>query len=314
MTGSGASTPGSTGETGRGNAGDGARTARPPGHLLLTALLLATGIIATNAIAGPVGAFPHDRPHADAGPAGATSPTATPEPPGGRIKGLVSGPDRAPIPAARIVARVRLPDHDALFVTASDDAGTYRLDRLPAGEYRVDAFAAGYGAGVFHGVDVHPPFRNILDFHLSPASGTMRRPAGPSPVESLEAAGTAPSPLPTSAVRGQVIGIDATPVADAEIVLAGRLAQEHRMVLSRQDGTFATPDLPAAEYTLSITAPGAIPMQVPSVLVSAARPLTVRVSLVSYPVELAVQDSVILPPERPLPPARWWTAPPEPRP
>ena len=43
------------------------------------------------------------------------------------------------------------------------------------------------------------------------------------------------------------------------------------------------------------------------------RPLELVILLVDYPVRMAVEQSVILPPERPLPPRRWWSppAPPE---
>lgn len=227
---------------------------------------------------------------------GSAAPAVPGQAAGGRIKGTVVGPDRRPVVAACIVARVRLGDRDGLFLTASNDAGTYIYEDLPAGLYRLDAHAEGYLTSSFLDVEVRPPFRNILDFRMQPGDEASVPPATDRPL------------APPGEVAGLVLA-DGTPVPDAEITLDGGTGPGRRMVLTRSDGTFTVFGVPSATYIMSVTAPGSIPIKVPEVTVEPGRSLEVRVSLVDYPVDLAVQQLVVLPREEPLPPRHWWQVP-----
>ena len=222
----------------------------------------------------------------------------------GRIKGTVTGVSRKAVVAARITARVHLPNHDGLFLTATDETGTYVYTHLPAGLYRVDAHAEGYETASFVDVEVHPPFRNILDFRM-PASGQR---SGATDVSPPGGRGGLFPGQPTT-VTGRVLGAESVPVPDAEVVLVGGPDPGRRMVLSRADGAFTMMDVSPGVYGLLVTAPGSIPIRVPQVSIEPGRPLDVRVRLVDFPVRLAVQTSLILPPETPLPPRRWWQIP-----
>ena len=120
-------------------------------------------------------------------------------------------------------------------------------------------------------------------------------------------AGSVAAPVVTApglagAVSGRIFGQEGRPVVEAEVALMGGPPPGQRLVLSRRDGFFRLPDVPASTYELRVTAPGAIAVRIPAVVIDPAVPLEVQVRLVDYPVELASRETVILPQERPLPP------------
>ena len=80
------------------------------------------------------------------------------------ITGTVTGPDGAPFRAAFVQAR-----HDALHRTVSvlsDNQGHYRIDDLPAGDYRVQIRATGYKAEPRRGVTLADKDSLSFDFAL----------------------------------------------------------------------------------------------------------------------------------------------------
>ncbi len=243
---------------------------------------------------------------------------AAPEPPvelsrgDGRIKGTVSGPERKRLVAAQVVARVSLVDRDVIFLTTTDDSGTYYFEDLPGGEYLVEAYAPGMARGRYDVVRIRPPFRTILDFRLLAA--TAAAPAADAP------AGTSSESLPSVPGRpdlgvpvvGLVLGEGQAALPDAEIAFNGGPPPGQRRVLSRQDGRLELNPLPIARYELTVTAPGTIPIRIPDVGAIPGRPLELAIRLVDYPVEMAARRSVILPAEEPYPPRRYLTIPPPP--
>ena len=224
----------------------------------------------------------------------------------GRIKGTVSGPDGQRVVAARVVGRVSLEDRDVIYLTTTDDTGTYYFETLPAGVYVVEALVAGLEVGRYDTVKIRPPFRTILDFRLKMA------------LEEGSGAATTTQAVPAAAaglddvvmVQGVVLGENEKPLPDAEIAFAGGPPPGRRLVLSQEDGRLSLPDLPVATYLLSITAPGTIPIRIPQVAVSSGRPLELQIGLVDFPVEMAARRGVILPREVPLEPRRLLKLPP----
>jgi hypothetical protein len=218
----------------------------------------------------------------------------------GRIKGTVSGPDGQRVVAARVVARVALEDRDVIYLTTTDDTGTYYFETLPGGVFEVEARVAGLTLGHYDDVKIRPPFRTILDFRLTlelndpPPQETPAVTAGAEAAEVTE----------TVMVHGLVLAEDEKPLPDAEIAFSGGPPPGRRMALSTEDGRVTVPDLPVASYLLSITAPGTIPIRIPEVKVTAGRPLELQIGLVDFPVEMAARRGVILPREAPLAPRR----------
>ena len=242
--------------------------------------------------------------------AGVTVPEEPPSLAGGRgrIKGTVSGPDRHSLTAARVMARVALDDRDIIYLTTTDDSGTYYFENLPAGNFVLAALAEGMSPGRYEDVDVRPPFRSILDFRLVPVA-TAGAAAAPADEGMAPPAGAATGVVE---VRGLVLAEKDAALPDAEVAFAGGPPPGHRLVFSRQDGRLFLPDLPAARYELRVTAPGTIPIRVPDVVVRPGRLLELAIRLVDYPVEMAARRGVILPPEEPLPPRRYLAIPPGP--
>jgi hypothetical protein len=236
-----------------------------------------------------------------------TLATAAPAEVGGRIKGSVTNQARREVVAARIIARLSLPDRDVLFLTTSDESGTYRFDRVPAGTYTVRAVRDGYQEVAYEDVEVRPPFRNILDFRMPtvppPEERLVSEAVRPEP--ELPATGAAPVPI-----TGMVLGEDGDPLADVEVAFSVGAPPDRHLVFSRGDGSLAYPELRPATYELSVAAPGSIPIRIPRVTVFSGRPLEIQVRLVDFPVEMATRRGLILPPEEPLPPRRWLPIPP----
>jgi hypothetical protein len=236
---------------------------------------------------------------------GAVAPAGEPSSPvhgEGRIRGnLISG--RKPLVAARVIAFLPLADHDLVLLTTTDLDGVYQLNDIPAGTWRLEVQAEGHLARITEGIEVRPPFRNILDFRLEPipAAGAGGLPEAVTLQEPVaEGAGSADVFGTVTLLREGAI----QEVADAEIALLGGPPPGQYLILSDEQGRFVLPAVPAGRYEFRVTAPGAIPLLMPRAEVRAGRPIEVQVRLINYPVELAAKRQLILPPEEPLPPLR----------
>src|SRR5438309_11388132 len=83
------------------------------------------------------------------------------------ITGTVSGPDGAPFGAAFVQAR-----HAKLKMTVSvlsDNAGRYRVENLPAGDYRLGVRATGYKAEAKNGISLAADQNLLHNFALQQA-------------------------------------------------------------------------------------------------------------------------------------------------
>src|SRR5712691_9877444 len=89
---------------------------------------------------------------------------------GATLSGTVKGPDGAPLSGAFV--RAQNSTTKMSFFVLSDGQGHYRLDKLPAGEYRVQVKATGFHGDPKNGVTVTEDRNAALDFAL--ASGTVR--------------------------------------------------------------------------------------------------------------------------------------------
>jgi len=85
---------------------------------------------------------------------------------GATVSGTVKGPDGAPVEGAFVQAqntKTRMS-----FFVLSDHEGHYRVEKLPAGEYRVQVKATGLRADPKSGVAVTADQSVALDFALAP--------------------------------------------------------------------------------------------------------------------------------------------------
>jgi streptogramin lyase len=82
------------------------------------------------------------------------------------ITGTVKGPDGAPFQGAFVEARnLKM---KMTVIVLSDSQGHYRLEKLPAGEYRVQIDATGYRAEPRSGVNLSADQRTSFNFALQP--------------------------------------------------------------------------------------------------------------------------------------------------
>ncbi|HEV2520893.1 MAG TPA: carboxypeptidase regulatory-like domain-containing protein [Candidatus Acidoferrales bacterium] len=86
---------------------------------------------------------------------------------GATISGTVKGPDGAPLEGAFVQARNT--KTKMTFVVLSDHAGHYRVEKLPAGDYQVQARATGFHADPQNGVTLTADQTASLDFSVVPA-------------------------------------------------------------------------------------------------------------------------------------------------
>src|ERR1700690_993813 len=89
---------------------------------------------------------------------------------GATVTGTVKGPDGAPFQGAFVEARnIKM---KMTVIVLSDSQGRYRLEKLPAGEYRMQIDATGYRAEPRTGVSLSADQKTSFDFALQ--TGTVR--------------------------------------------------------------------------------------------------------------------------------------------
>ena len=77
------------------------------------------------------------------------------------LSGSIKGPDGAPL--ERIFIQLQNSKTKITFYVLSDKSGRYRIDNLPAGDYRVQASATGFRANVKNGVNIGVGHATTLD-------------------------------------------------------------------------------------------------------------------------------------------------------
>jgi iron complex outermembrane receptor protein len=99
---------------------------------------------------------------------GAAQATSAPPPRGGAISGLVREAGGQPVGAVQLVARSTLGQIAA--GTLSRDDGQYRLDRLPAGRYAIEAARVGYDKVTIAAVTVREGETTVVGVTLAPVA------------------------------------------------------------------------------------------------------------------------------------------------
>src|SRR5579862_5497826 len=85
---------------------------------------------------------------------------------GATVSGTVKGPDGAPVQGAFIQAQNLKTKMS--FIVLSDRDGHYRVEKLPAGDYRVQIKATGLRADPKSGVSLAADQTAAIDFALAP--------------------------------------------------------------------------------------------------------------------------------------------------
>jgi hypothetical protein len=246
-----------------------------------------------------------------AGAAGGAKAADTPL--AGRVRGAITGPDRKPL-SGRLVTLKTVGGAGELRVTSTDERGQYQFRDLPPGSYEVRVEAEGFEPGVKAGIEVKPPFQNVVDIPMR-AAGT---PAPAGPLAGLIAAVRAPADKPAAAtppapegapaappdpvaLSGLLRDKEGTPILEATVVAlpagGGALYQGR----SDKEGKFRIEAVPPGFYRILVRSPGNVPIDLSRVEVPPATGLALRLVLVDYPINFKAGPDTTLPPELPRP-------------
>jgi hypothetical protein len=248
----------------------------------------------------------------------AAAPAARPEEPDagaqgraiyGRIRGTVLGPARKGL-AGLLVQLSARGDSGLLRVTGTNDKGQYLFQELPAGTYDIDVAAEGFVAQKKGSIVVRPPFQNIVDFEMRPATGAAG--AGPATGRVGEppgAGGAAPAgsgsssdaPPPRVPVRGQLVDQQKRPVAEVSITFVSLEGRGDHQAFSGEEGRFNLPAIPAGRYRVLVASPGHVALDLKSIEVSPTAGLNLSLSLVDYSLNFKGGREDALPREEPRP-------------
>jgi len=214
----------------------------------------------------------------------------------GQIRGTVSDAGNRPV-AGLLVQLVAADRSGTLRLTGTDDKGRYLFRDLPAGVYDVQIAADGFRAEAKGGIEVRPPFQNIVDFRLTPerSSPTGAVPAAGSTLRKVPLDGKA-----TVAVRGELTDQDRNPVLEVSITLVSHEGNGIYQAFSGPDGRFTIDGVPPGVYRAVIASPGHVTLDLRTVEVPAAIGLDLSLSLVDYPLNFRKEEmDGRLPPEKP---------------
>ena len=212
----------------------------------------------------------------------------------GRIRGTAR--DMKGKPVAGLLVRLLLPDGGLVRVTNTDDRGLYAFEELEAGSYDVAASGPGFQPQVKKEIRVQPPFRNIVDFALSPGPVAGESPSSPAIYR----------PPPGEPVLREVTGLftdrDRRPIPDVVLSLVNPATGLSFRAQSDREGTVLIPGVPAGIYRAAVTSPGYVTVELSEAEVSPASGMSLRLSLVEYPLNFPGRPGDLIPEEKPVPP------------
>lgn len=225
-------------------------------------------------------------------------PDPTPPPEGirkvvGKIRGTVLGPEEEPV-VGLLVQLVSDDGRGTLRVTGTDEKGQYLFRDLPAGVYRVQVDLEGYQGQVKDGIEVRPPFQNLVDFQLDAAAEGPPRSRSGSGERFTDA-----SSLPPVPVSGVLVDQDESPLVEVSVILIPQGGEKVFQAYSGDDGRFLFDAVPPGRYRVLIASPGHVPLDLKSVMVSAESGLDLSLSLVDYPLNYERRREGELPREEP---------------
>jgi hypothetical protein len=294
------------------------RTRRPAGgrHGRAPAILLAAVLVPCGAAALADEPKPAPSPTPQAGAAAAPAPSATPAPEVrtlrsvfGTIMGTVLDSKKKPLSGWMVQLSSR-GDDSQLRVTGTDDKGQYVFKDLPAGTYAVEIQTENEASRTKDMIEVRPPFRNIVDFHVGPQPQAKPNPLAAAlqagvktadvarPPDGTVAAGESPGQVP---VRGTFLDAQKRPVPEVSVTLVALAGKGTFQTFSGDDGVFAIAAVPPGRYRVLVFSPGYVPIDLKSIEVSPPNGLNLSLALVDYPLNTKDRAEDRLPREQPLP-------------
>jgi hypothetical protein len=224
----------------------------------------------------------------------ATGPSAGPSRLKGRIRGTAR--DAGGKPVAGLLIRLLMPGSGLVQVTNTDDRGNYAFEDLEAGSYDVEASGSGYQRQIKKEIRVQPPFRNIVDFALSPG------PLGAGPPAPPAAYQPPPGDSPLREVTGIFTDRERRPIPDVALSLVNPATGTSFRARSDREGKVLIREVPAGIYRVTVTSPGYVTVELKEAEVSPASGMSLKLSLVEYPLNFQGRPEDLIPEEKPVPP------------
>ena len=180
-------------------------------------------------------------------------------------------------------------DPSLVALTSTDARGTFRVDGLPDGTYRVEVVRQGFAPVVTSAVSVRFPFRAVVEVLMRPADA----PSAPAAIARSSGTGAFD-------VAGQVVERGAGPVPGVRLrLLRGDASADPRFVETDDAGRFVESDLPGGEWRVEAHGVGFLPIHA---RVDLSRDSNVKVVLVRQPADYEPTPLELMPPEAPVPP------------
>jgi len=216
-------------------------------------------------------------------------------------------------PAAGCMVQLTSRGQDNLLrVTGTDERGHYIFKDLPAGTYDIEVGTEEETLRKKERIEVRPPFRNIVDFEITPGSLAKGPPGAMAQLADVlkqkanaggpdaESKGTPTAPLEKVQVRGIFLDAQRRPLAEISIMLLSLEDKGMYQTYSEVDGTFSVAAVPPGAYRVLVVSPGYVSIDLKRVTVAQGSGLNLSLTLVDYPLSFKGRTEDHLPPEEPL--------------
>jgi len=176
-----------------------------------------------------------------------------------------------------------------IYVTATDEKGSYFFETLPEGLYDVTITKGGLAPVTKSAVELRFPFRAVVEVVMEPSV----TPAGP-------AAAEPPDSEAATSLDGTIRARAGQPLDEVRIrLIRADGSVDPRDGMTGAEGQFAMPGLQAGDWRLEILGAGFLPIRVPVTLTGGA---TLTALLVEQPASYEPPPLDLMPPEMPIPP------------
>lgn len=178
-----------------------------------------------------------------------------------------------------------------IYVTATDEKGSYYFETLPEGLYDVTITKGGLAPVIKDAVELRFPFRAVVEVVMEPDPGAA--PARP------DAAAPAGAGDETS-LGGSIQAREGEPLDEVRVrLIRADGSVDPRDGMTGVEGKFTMPGLQAGDWRLEILGAGFLPIRVPVTLTGEA---TLTASLVEQPASYLPPPLDLMPPEMAIPP------------
>jgi hypothetical protein len=179
-----------------------------------------------------------------------------------------------------------------VFVTSTDEKGTFRLDQLEEGRYAVRFLKYGLVSIEKNEVELEFPFQAVVEVVMEDSDG-------PSPPVLMTARGTIDA-TEKATVRGTTVDRKGEPLAEVRVrMLKADGTVDPVFALTDENGEFEFPEIDPGMWDFEIYGAGYLPVRAPA---SWYGEMELRAVLVTQPATYEPQPLDLMPPEEPIPP------------